>query len=140
MAEIKEAPQTAQQLEQSLSRAIESLYISKLGQQPSQITCQFFEAKLAIVLEESLTHLEQLLIGAEQNKTAQRMRATLNRSLQNRISRLLEEMAGVAVIDFLSSTTFATRRTGIIVVFQDAPAVNNPYVIPKYKSLKSTKD
>lgn len=128
---------TAQQLEQSLSSEIELLYINKLGQEPSQVVCQFFETKLAIVLEESVTHLERLLIEADQPKTVYNMRAALNQALQVRISHLLEEMAGVAVIDCLSSTAFESRTTGLIMVLQDAPAVNNPHVIPKYKSLKS---
>ncbi|NJM84751.1 MAG: DUF2294 domain-containing protein [Leptolyngbyaceae cyanobacterium RM2_2_21] len=129
---------TVQELEDWLSHEIGSLYSNKLGQQPGEITCQLFEAKLAVVLEESVTHLERMLISANHDRMVHQIRTTLNRSLQTRISHLLEETAGVAVIDFLSSTTFDTRRTGMIIFFEDAPAVTDPYVIPKYKSVKNS--
>ncbi|MEL7420881.1 MAG: Na-translocating system protein MpsC family protein, partial [Cyanobacteria bacterium J06555_3] len=46
---------TCGQLERNLSQSIQAFYRQHLGHQPSKVTCQFFDSKLAIIIEDSIT-------------------------------------------------------------------------------------
>ena len=53
--------QTVGQLKRAVSQKMQALYQQYLGHQPSKVTCQLFDEKLAIVLEDSVTQPERLL-------------------------------------------------------------------------------
>ncbi|MEP0798784.1 DUF2294 domain-containing protein [Funiculus sociatus] len=116
---------TRGQLERTLSQRIQSLYRTQLGHQPSQVSCQIFDEKLAIILENSITQPEQLLAQNGQEELAEQVRSDLKKALQPQLKSLIEEVLGVSVIDLLSDAKIETGRTGTIVVLSSAPQVRN---------------
>lgn len=126
--------QTVGQLERALSQRLQALYRDQLGQRPSKATCQVFESKVAIILEDSVTQPEQLLADEGQQELAEKVRADLDQAMRPQIKQLIEEVLQVKVLDLMSDATFNTGRTGIIVILSETPAVRNPEAIPKVKS------
>lgn len=124
---------TRGQLERKLSQAIQAFYRNHLGHQPSKVTCQLFEAKLAIIIENSITNAEQILVDKGEKKLAREVRSSLNDAIQPQLKNLIQETAMVKVVDILSDATQDTGCTGIIVVFSNSPQVKNPKSIPKLK-------
>ncbi|MEM9803724.1 MAG: DUF2294 domain-containing protein [Cyanobacteria bacterium P01_D01_bin.56] len=126
--------QTVGQLERSLSQQLQALYRDQLGQRPSHATCQIFDSKVAIILEDAVTRPEQLLAEEGQMELAEQVRADLDQALRPQIKRLIEDILKVQVLDLLSDATLKTGRTGIIAVLSKTPTVRNPEAIPKIKS------
>ena len=125
---------TRGQLERNLSQSLQAFYRRHLGHQPSKVTCQLFDAKLAIILENSITNAEQILIQEGKNDLAKKVRANLDEVTQPKLKQLIEEIMEVKVVDILSDATLDTGRMGIIAVLSETPKVRNPENIPKVKS------
>ena len=119
---------TRGQLERTLSQRIQALYRQEIGHQPSQVTCQLFEDKLAIILEESITPAEEMLLQEGQDKLAEQVRSSLDDALKSKLKNLIEEVIEVEIVDLLSDSTLETSRTGIIAVFNKTPEVRVPKV------------
>ncbi|GAB4531078.1 MAG: hypothetical protein Tsb0014_14310 [Pleurocapsa sp.] len=124
---------TRGQLERKLSQKIQAFYRQNLGHQPSKVTCQFFDAKLAIIVEDSMTNAEQILIDEGKTDLAEKVRSNLDDAIQPELKKLIEEIAAIQVVDLLSDATLNTGRTGIIVILSSSPKVRNPESIPKVK-------
>lgn len=124
---------TSGQLERKLSQKIQAFYRVCLGHQPSKVTCQFFSSKLAIVIENSITSPEQLLINRGKTDLANQVHHDLNNAIQPDFKQLIEEITEVKILDFLSNATLTTGRTGIIAILSKTPLVKNPETIPKAK-------
>ena len=45
---------TKGELERQLSQKIQAFYRRQLGHQPSKVTCQLFDSKLAVIIEDSI--------------------------------------------------------------------------------------
>ena len=129
----KVAQQTVGQLERSISQKIQALYKRNLGHQPSKVTCQLFDSKMAIVLENSITQPEQRLMEEGKTELVEKVRTALNQALRPQIESLIESILGVEVLDLLSDVTMDTARTGIIAVLSHTPEVRNPDALPKAK-------
>lgn len=127
---------TRGQLERNLSQRIQSFYANQLGHRPTKVTCQLFDAKLAIVIEDSITQPEQLLIDQGQEKLAEQVRSGLDEAIEPQLKALIEEVLEVNVLDVLSDVTLNTGRGGIIAILSDTPSVRNPETIPKAKKNK----
>lgn len=130
--DIKQSP-TRGQLERTLSQRIQSFYRDRLGHQPSKVTCQLFDEKLAIILENSITNAEELLIEEGQQELAQQVRTNLDDAIKPKLIALIEEILQVEVTDLLSDSTLETGRTGTIAVLANTPEVRNLESIPKVK-------
>lgn len=117
---------TRGQLERTLSQRIQALYRNQLGHQPSKVTCQIFEEKIAIILENSLTKPEQLLAQSGREDLAERVRSDLDEVIQPQLKALIEEVVGVSVVDLLSDAKIDTGRTGTIAVLSEVPRLRNP--------------
>ncbi|MDP8963003.1 MAG: DUF2294 domain-containing protein [Cyanobacteriota bacterium] len=124
---------TRGQLERLLSQRLQALYREQLGHQPSKVTCQLFDEKLAVIVENSITPPEQLLVNNGQTQLAEQVRSDLDKAIQPQLKALIEEVLGVAVLDILSDATLETGRTGIIAVLDVTPEVRNPDAVPKVK-------
>ena len=124
---------TRGQLERKLSQEIQAFYRHHLGHQPSKVTCQFFDSKLAIILEDSITNAEQILLEEGKLDLAKKVRSNLDDAIQPELKKLIEKIAEVEVLDTLSDATLDTGRTGIIAVLSHTPTVRNPESIPKLK-------
>ena len=124
---------TRGQLERMLAQGIQALYRAQLGHQPDKVTCQLFDEKLAVIVENSITPTEQLLANSGQTELAEQVRSELDDAIQPQLKALIEEVLSVGVLDILSDATLATGRTGIIAVLNVTPEVRNPEAIPKIK-------
>lgn len=116
---------TKGQLERTLSQRIQGLYKSHLGHQPSKVTCQLFADKLAVIVENSLTPAEQILIEKGQEDLAEQVRSGLDEASQPQLKELIEEILSVQVNDILSDATLETGRTGIIAVLNSSPQMRS---------------
>jgi uncharacterized protein YbcI len=121
------------QLERTLSQRIQALYRTQIGHQPSKVTCQFFDEKLAIVVENSITSAEELLLTEGKEDLAKKFRSSLGEAIEPQLKNLIEEILSVGVSDLLSDATLTTGRTGIIAVLTASPQVRNREAIPKVK-------
>lgn len=123
---------TLGQLERTLSQRIQALYRNELGHQPSKISCSIASEKIMIVLEDSITPPEQLLVENGRQDLAEQVRADLDKAIQPQLRELIEEVVGVEVVDLLSNATIETGRTGTIAILADAPQTRAP--VSKSKS------
>lgn len=114
---------TRGQLERNLSQQIQSLYRTQLGHQPGKVTCQLFDEKLAIIIEDSVTQPEQLLAEEGKLELAEQVRSDLDQAIRPQLRALIEDELRVTVLDLLSDATFETGRTGMIVVLENSPEV-----------------
>jgi uncharacterized protein YbcI len=117
---------TRGQLERTLSQRIQALYREELGHRTGKVTCQIFGEQLAIVIEDSITQPEQMLAQKGQDALATEVRTGIDDAIQPQLKSLIEEIAGVSVIDLLSDATLESGRTGIIAVLDSTPAVRCP--------------
>ncbi|HEY9831851.1 MAG TPA: DUF2294 domain-containing protein [Stenomitos sp.] len=124
---------TRGQLERLLSQRLQALYRDQLGHQPGKVTCQIFDEKVALIIEDSITPPEQLLADRGQADLAEQVRSELDEAIKPGLKSLIEEVLGVSVLDLLSDATLETGRTGIIAVLEVTPEVRNPEAVPKIK-------
>lgn len=125
---------TKGQLERTLAQRLQGLYRTQLGHQPGQVTCNIFDAKVVMVLENAITQPEQLLIQTGQHNLAEQVRAELEGALDSQLRNLIQDVLGVAVTDLLNDATFETGRTGIIAILEAGPKVRELGVRPKVKT------
>lgn len=116
---------TRGQLERTLSQRIQALYRNQLEHQPSRVTCQIFDEKIAIILEDSITKPERLLVNTGEEELAEQVRSELDEALQPQLKELIEEVVGVNVIDLLSDAKLETGLTATIVILAERPQVRN---------------
>lgn len=124
---------TRGQRERELSQRIQGLYSNQLGHRPTKVTCQLFDDSLAIVMENSITPAEQLLVDQGQEELAEQVRSGLDDAIEPRLKALIEEVLEVKVLDLMGDATLQTGRSGIVVVLSNTPEVRNPDAIPKAK-------
>ena len=126
--------QTRGHLERTLSQRIQALYRAQLGQQPSRVQCQIFDGKIVIILEDSITKTEQVLVASGQEELAEQVRDDLDKAFNPQLTELIQEVVGIEVIDILTDATLKTGRTGMIAVLADTPQFREPQGNRKSKS------
>ncbi|NJL77712.1 MAG: DUF2294 domain-containing protein [Richelia sp. RM2_1_2] len=131
---MKTSIPTRGQRERELSQRIQALYSNQLGHRPTKVTCQLFDNSLAIVMEDSITPAEQLLVDQGQEELAEQVRSGLDDAIEPKLKVLIEEILEVKVLDLMGDATLQTGRSGIVVVLSNTPEVRNPDAIPKAKS------
>ncbi|BAS57432.1 MULTISPECIES: DUF2294 domain-containing protein [Leptolyngbya] len=112
---------TRGQLERTLSQRVQAFYRTQLGHQPSRVQCYIADGKITIVLEDSITKPEQLLMENGQEQLAEKVRSDLDKALHPQLSTMIQEIVGIKVVDIFSDATFDTGRSGTIVVLEEAP-------------------
>ncbi|MCC0178260.1 DUF2294 domain-containing protein [Waterburya agarophytonicola K14] len=126
---------TRGQLERELSQKVQAFYRSHLGHQPSKVTCQLFSGKVAIIIEDSITSAEQILLDKGKEDLAQKVRSNLDNAIQPELKQLIEEIVKVEVIDILSDATLETGRTGMILILNKDPEILSPEKTSKLKKI-----
>jgi uncharacterized protein YbcI len=116
---------TRGQLERTLSQRIQALYRTQLEHRPSQVFCQMFDEKIAIILEDVVTQPEQLLVESGKEELGEKVRQELDRALQPQLKDLIEEVVGVEVLDILSNTKIDTGRTATVAILASLPSLRN---------------
>jgi uncharacterized protein YbcI len=109
------------QIETALADQIQQLYETQLGHLPHKVTCQVFEGKLAVILEDALTQPERMLLAQGQIVLVRQVRDCLNEILQTRIKALITELVGVAVSDLLIATQLDTGLVSIMAILVEDP-------------------
>lgn len=129
---------TRGQIERTIGQKLQALYRERTGQRPEKVTCQFFDEKLAIVLEQISTPAECFLIEVGQQEIAQLFRTELENQMKAETIALIEEAAAAAVVDVLSSTNLQTGVSALIAILKEPPSVRDPESIPKSKRRNGT--
>ncbi|MBD2184288.1 DUF2294 domain-containing protein [Planktothrix sp. FACHB-1355] len=124
---------TRQQLEQIFSQRIQQLYHSRVGHQPDRVSCQLFDNKLAIVLENAISRPVQLLAENDRSNLAQQVRLNVDAALKPELVQIVEDVLGVEALDLLTDTSIETGRTGIIAVLAVAPTDRDTTFVPPVK-------
>lgn len=127
---------TRGQIERTLSQRIQALYRDRTGQRPGKVTCQFFDEKLAVILEQITTPIERFLIEKGQLEFAQELRSKLEDIMRSDISKLIEEIAEIPVVCLLSDVDLTCDCSSFTAMLQDIPPVRDPASIPKVKKEK----
>lgn len=116
--------QTKGQLERALSQKIQKLYREHLAHSTGKVSCQLFNEKITIIVENSLTQPEQLLLRKQGDpELVEKVRSDLDAVIRPDIMAAIEETLNRKVEDLISDTTLKTGRTGIIVILEAAPKV-----------------
>lgn len=118
---------TRGQLERTLSQRIQALYKTELGHQPSRVQCNIADGKVIVVLEDSITKPEQVLLENGQEELAEQVREDLDKAFTPQLTALIQEVIGVKVVDLLSDATFDTGRSGTIAVLETTPQYRDPH-------------
>lgn len=109
---------TRGQLERSLSQQLQKIHRQHLGHAVGKISCQLLNDKLMVVIEDSLTQPEQLLLQKKGDlELVEQVRSDLDDVLRPSIISSVEEISARKVSDFISNTTLETGRTGVIIIF-----------------------
>ncbi|MBD2576376.1 DUF2294 domain-containing protein [Oscillatoria sp. FACHB-1406] len=124
---------TSGELERSLAQSLQALYNCHLGHRPQKLICHLFANKLAVVGEEAITPVEQLLLKNGGSDLNQVVRTTIESAIKPHLKALIEEILGVQVVELLCDTTLETGYTGILAILTQTPRVRNPNAIPKVK-------
>lgn len=112
---------TRKQLERSLVKQLQELYLERLDHTTGKVTCQLLNGNLTILIEGSLTQPEQLLLETrKQPKLAAQVRSNLNDIMRPEVISLIEKTLNRKVIDFMIDTTLKTSLTGVIVILSKA--------------------
>ena len=122
-------------LERDLSQKIHKLYKQELEHSPGKVTSKFFGNQLAIVIENALTGVEQLLINEHSEyQTIENLNFAINDVIKLKLKTIIEAVLIVEVEDVLFDSTIETKRTGAIVILSEVPQVRSPkslWKIPK---------
>jgi len=124
---------TRGQIERTIGQKLQALYRDRTGQRPEKVTCQFFDEKLAIVLEQVSTPAERFLLNSGRQEVAEKFRAEIEDEMKAEVIALIEEVAGAVVAQLLSSTSLETGISGLIAILKEPPVVRDPESIPKTK-------
>lgn len=129
---------TRGQIERTIGQRLQALYRERTGQRPEKVTCQFFDEKLAIVLEQISTPAERFLIESGRSEVAEKFRAELENRMKAEIIALIEEIGSTSVVQLLNSTNLETGFSGLIAILREPPSVRDPESIPKSKRRNGT--
>lgn len=114
-------PQTQEQLEQKLLECIQQVYLKILGHQPQQISCKLIDKNLTIIIEDSITQPEQLLVETGKQELAQQVRDNIHSAFEPYLKSTIEEVTGISLTDLISKTSLDTGRTSIVAIFARVP-------------------
>lgn len=113
------------QLEQDLSKLIQSLFLTQLGHHPSRVSCQLIDKTLTITVDDPITQPEKLLIESGKQELAQEVRSLIYKAIQPQLKTLIEEAVGVSVIELLGDSKIQTGHTTITAILVATPQTPN---------------
>lgn len=129
---------TRGQIERTIGQKLQALYRERTGQRPEKVTCQFFDEKLAIVLEQISTPAERFLLDSGRQEIAEMFRSELEDQMRAETIALIEEVATIQVVEVLNSTNLKVGISALIAVLKEPPSVRDPESIPKIKRRNGT--
>ncbi len=118
-------PQTQEQLEQKLLEGIQQVYLKILGHQPQQLSCKLIDKNLTIIIDDSITLPEQLLVESGKQELAQQVRANIHSAFEPYLKSTIEEVTAIPLTDLISQTSLDTGMTSIVAIFTHAPELTS---------------
>ena len=112
---------TRGQLERSLSQQLQKLYREHLDHTTGKVSCRLFEDKLTVIVENSLTQPERLLLENGNSDRVEKLHDDLSRLVRPQLIDLVETILDQKVVDLMSDTTLETGRTGLVIVLSGRP-------------------
>jgi len=122
----KAANLTVKQLEQEIVKSIQDLFGNLLGHQPQQVSCQLVDKTLTVLLEDSITQPEQILVESGKNDLVKQVRSNILVAIESPLRANIEEIVGIPVIDLFADSTLDTRRTSVVAILAAAPNLVEP--------------
>ena len=113
---------TRGQLERKLSQTTQALYREGFGHNPSKVVCHIFGDKVAIIIENTITSIEKLLIDS-QIDLAKDMRSAVERVFSLQIKQKISEILKVEIIDLIIESRLDSDYAGIVAILNNAPEV-----------------
>lgn len=117
---------TVKQLEQEIVESIQDLFKNLLGHQPQQVSCQLVDKTLTVLLQDSITQPEQILVESGKNDLVKQVRSNILVAIESPLRANIEEVVGIPVIDLFSNSTLDTRRTSVVAILAAAPNLADP--------------
>lgn len=114
---------TRGQLERQLSQTIQSLFRLQFGHLPSKVVCHIFADKVAIVAEDTLTSIEQILTENSKLELAYTVRVAIAEAFTAWVKQQVAEILQVEVLDAISDSSLDSGYLGIIVFLSSSPQV-----------------
>lgn len=121
------------QVEREITNQVRSFYTSELGIRCGQIICHFFDTKLIITVENTISPIEKYFCQQDEYLFVEEIHSRLDRTIKSRIQAIVEKTLGKSVIYVIIATTIDIGVTSITVLLQEVPQVRNPESIPKVK-------
>ena len=121
--ETERALPTCGQLERQLSQTLQALYRKQFGHLPSKISCHLFGNRLAIIIENAITSIEQILVNNSQPDLAKSIRSAINEVFTAKIQQEIANILGVKVTDIIIDSVLDSGYLGIIVFLDNSPPV-----------------
>lgn len=118
--------QTQEQLEQKVLECVQDAYLKILGHQPQQVSCKLLDKNLTVVIEDSLTQPEQLLISSGKEELAQQVRTNLHLAFEPYLKSTIEEVTSISLTNLISKSSLDSGRTSIVAILAHAPE----FVVP----------
>lgn len=105
-----------EQVQQLISESVQNWFKSQLNYQFKDITCQIFDNKVAIVLENSLPQSIHLLANQGKKQLVQQVISNIEATIKTKLIDLIQELLSIEVVDLLIHCNIETSRTGIIAI------------------------
>lgn len=115
--------QTQEQLEQKLLEEVREVYFKVLGHQPQQISCKLLDKNLTVIIEDSITQPEQLLIDSGNQELAKQVRTNIHLAFEPYLKSALEEVTSITLTDLISKSSLDSGRTSMVAIFEQAPFI-----------------
>lgn len=138
LEQVKKLTLTRGELERNISQDVIRFYVQQLGHTPDKVSCQICDNKLIIILDDSITLAEKVLIQEGESELAEEVRSKLDEAIQEPLKQLIENLIGINVVDLFSDATLETTRTGIIAVLSESPSFRQNSSTEKTKSRKTS--
>lgn len=117
----KTSKQIQEHLERSLATRIQALYLRELAHDPNKVSCNLSNKTLTIIIENTITQPERLLVESGKQEFAELMRFNINKAFESQLKAAIEETLGVSVVDLLGNSKMDTGITSIIAILAATP-------------------
>jgi uncharacterized protein YbcI len=112
-------------LEHHIEQHIQHWYVKQLGHSNVKVACHSVGDKLMMVLEESITQPERLLVASGRLDFAQQMHTALDQILRLHLQETIESLTRLRIVDLLTATQLETERTSIVVILSETITMEN---------------
>jgi uncharacterized protein YbcI len=127
---------TKGQLERILVQRIQNFYQRRIGQRPAKATCQLFDDRIAIILEQTISAAEQSMINIGREDLASKWRKELHEALKPELKAIVEDVTDTPVMTVMIDSDLATGFSCVAAVLAHVPAMPDFNTISKANSKK----